>query len=185
MSSRTRPSRILAILVAAAAVLGLASLAAPARADATDLRERVHARVGAIMQDAVDGGIYTSGQMDYVDGAILPAYIDPLDLPNRVEAMTVRQFWEVVSDATGLSTQQVKSALRNGATLNRLAGSDVDALRTDLYRWLARPVVQAQFDDRITYAESVDLRDDIQRAVYRAMAQPGGGRDVVLDPRLN
>lgn len=172
----------LAIVALVAVSLGVAG---PARADASDLRERVHARVAAIMQDSVDEGVYTSAQMDYVDGAILPAYVEPLDLPNRTEAMTIRQFWEIVSDATGMSSQQARNALRNGATLNRLAGSDMDSLRLDLYRWLARPVVQAQFDDRITYAESLDLRDDIQRAVYRAMAQPGGDRDVVLDPRLN
>ena len=172
--------RTVALLVAFLAVVAVPSVA---RADASDLRDRAHARVAVILEDAVAGGIYSSTQETYVTAAILPAYVDPKNLPAKVEARTIDSFWEIVADGTGLSVEQVQGRLRSGSTLIRISGDASDDVRDRIYRWLSRPVVEAQFDGRISATESSDLRDDIERAVYRIMGQPGGGRDVVLVPR--
>ncbi len=137
------------------------------------------------MEDAVSLGVYSGSQESYVAGAILPAYIDPKDLPNKVEERTIDAFWAIVSDGSGLSPEQAQARLRSGSTLLRITGDNAEDVRDRLYRWLSRTVVEAQFDGRISSDESTDLRDDIDRAVWRVMAQPGGGRDVVLVPRRN
>ena len=174
--------RTIAFLAVLAALVAVPSVA---RADATDLRERAHARVAAIMEDAVGSDIYSIPQEMYVTTAILPGYIDPKNLPAKVEARTIDSFWQIVADGAGLSVDQVQARLRGGATLHRISGDAADDVRDRIYRWLSRPVVEAQFDGRISATESTELRDDIERAVYRVMGQPGGGRDVVLVPRRN
>lgn len=171
------------IAAAAAAVIALCAVPSVSHADESAVRERVHARVTVIMEDAVATNVFSAPQEAYVAGAILPAYIDARDLPNRVEARTIESFWEIVEEGTGSSTELVQARLRAGSTLIRIAGDNADDLQERLYRWLSRPVVEAQFDGRITSDESTDLRDDIDRAVARVMAQPGGERDVVLVPR--
>ncbi|MFM7597045.1 MAG: hypothetical protein ACKO70_01535, partial [Actinomycetota bacterium] len=110
-------------------------------------------------------------------------YVDPKELPKKVEERTIDSFWAIVADGSGLTVEQAQARLRSGSTLVRIAGSNSEGVRDRLYRWLSRPVVEAQFDGRISADESADLRDDIDRAVWRVMAQPGGGRDVVLVPR--
>ena len=174
--------RVIAFLAVLAALVAVPSVA---RADSSSLRERAHARVAVIMEDAVAAGVFSRSQETYVASAILPSYVDPKDLPARTEARTIESFWEIVADGSGLSVDQVQGRLRNGATLTRIAGDNADDVRDRIYRWLSRPVVEAQFDGRISASESAELRDDIERSVYRVMAQPGGERDVVLVPRRN
>ena len=173
--------------IAAASVVALALCVVPTAAQADDaaLRERAHARVAVIMEDAVAAGLYSASQESYVAGAILPAYVDPKDLPNKVEARTLDYFWTIVAEGSGVTVEQAQARLRSGSTLVRIAGDNAEDVRDRLYRWLSRPVVEAQFDGRISADESSDLRDDIDRSVWRIMAQPGGGRDVVLVPRRN
>ena len=174
-------------IAAATAVAALAFAAMPsvAHADDESLRERAHARVAVIMEDAVAVGVFSASQEAYVAGAIRPAYVDAKDLPNKTEARTIESFWAIVADGSGLSVDQAQQRLRSGSTLLRITGGNAENVRDRIYRWLSRPVVEAQFDGRITAEESADLRDDIDRAVWRVMAQPGGGRDVVLVPRRN
>ncbi|MFM8773303.1 MAG: hypothetical protein ACKOFP_05590 [Actinomycetota bacterium] len=169
---------------ATAVVVALCAMpATAAQADDNALRERAHARVAAIMDDAVDLGLYSRSQDSYVIGAIIPGNTDPKNLPTKVEERTVDAFWAIVAEGAGLSVQQVQARLSYGSTLLRITGGNSEDVRDRLYRWLSRPVVEAQFDGRISAEESTDLRDDIDRAVWRVMAQPGGGRDVVLVPR--
>lgn len=177
--------KLLAALTALAAVFAVGvSLAAPASADpASDLRDRAYARVSVIADDAVSMDVYSADQANYIAGAILPAYLDPKDLPNRVEARTIDSFWAIMSDGADMSEEQVQGALRRGRSLNLIMGDNAGEVRNRLYSWLSRPVVQAQLNGDISFAESQDLRNDIERAAYRFMAQPGGGRDVVLVPR--
>ena len=172
------------IAAATAVVVALCAIpATAAHADDNALRERAHARVAIIMEDAVAAKVFSASQEAYVAGAILPAYVDPKELPNKVEERTIDSFWAIVADGSGLTVEQAQARLRSGSTLVRIAGSNSEGVRDRLYRWLSRPVVEAQFDGRISADESADLRDDIDRAVWRVMAQPGGGRDVVLVPR--
>ena len=170
---------------ATVAVVALCAVPATAQADGDALRERAHARVAVIMEDAVSAGLFSVSQEAYVTGAILPAYIDPKNLPAKTEERTIDAFWAIVSDGAGLTVDQVQARLGSGSTLLRITGGNAEDVRDRIYRWLSRPVVEAQFDGRITAEESADLRDDIDRAVWRVMAQPGGGRDVVLVPRRN
>lgn len=168
---------------ASAVVLALCALPATAQASEDALRDRAHSRVAVIMEDAVDEGLFSEAQDSYVTGAIRPAYIEPDALPQRTEDRTISGFWEIVSKESGLSVNQVQSRLRNGSTLWRITGDKAEDVRTRLYNWLSAPAVQALLEGRISGDECADLRDDIQRAVWRVMAQPGGGRDVVLVPR--
>ena len=173
------------IATVAAVALALCALPTAAQADESMLRERAHARVAIIMEDAVAADIYSASQEAYVTGAILPAYIDPKALPNRVEERTLDQFWQGVADAADLSVSQVQSRLRSGWTLSRLLGANAEDVRDDLSTWLSKPALQAYFEKRLTFGEFTELRTDIERAVWRIMAQPGGGRDVILVPRRN
>jgi hypothetical protein len=173
-----------------AAALGLLALlavtAAPATAKASEaaLRERIHARVSVVLSDAVTSGLYSSSQESYVTSALLPTYVDPKQLTSRVEERTIDAFWGIVADGSGVSVRTVQSRLSNGASLMRVTGDSSGDVQDRLYRWLSRPVVEAQFDGKITASESASLRDDIARAVDRLMRQPGGsdGR-VVVSPR--
>ena len=177
--------KVLAAIAALAAFLAVAlTAAAPASADtADDLRDRAYARVSAIVDDAVDMGVYSSDQADYVSGAILPAYQDPKDLPNRTQARTIDAFWQIMAEGADMNEEQVQALLRKGRTLNLIMGDNAADVRKNLYTWLARPVIQALTGGDISYSEAQNLLDDIDRASYRVMAQPGGDRDVVLVPR--
>ena len=176
------------MLALVTAVLGLiVSLVGAPTAQASEdaLRERAHARIAAILSEAVDEGLYSISQENYVTTALLPAYVDPKDLSNRAERRTINAFWDFISEGSDLSVDEVKSRLARGQTLSRIAGEASDGVRDGLYKWLAGPVVEAQLNREISLTESMQLRDDIQRAVYRLMIQSGGGdRPVTPSPRL-
>ena len=175
--------RLLALALASVAVV---AVAAPAQAEESALRERTHARIAAILDDAVDAGLYSTAQRSYVTSALLPAYVDPKQLPSRVEERTVADFWDAVTDGTGVSEGQVRTRLANGATLLRATGDASEVVQERLYRWLAKPVTAALLREDISMTESASLRGDIARAVDRLMRQSGGGDGrVVVSPRRN
>lgn len=175
------------VIAFVAAVVALVSVSAiPAQADESALRERAHARIAAILDDAVNSGLYSVAQENYVTSALLPTYVDPKDLSRKVETRTIEGFWEIVTTDTGLSESQAKSRLANGATLLRITGESSELVQERLYRWLAKPVFAALLDGKITASESATLRDDIARAVDRLMRQPGGGDGkIAVSPRRN
>lgn len=180
-----RAARRVAILAMALVALFAVS-AVPAQASESALRERTHARIAAILIDAVGAGLYSQDQSTYVTSALLPASVDPKTLSSRVEDKTIETFWGAVTDATGLPLSQVRSRLAGGSRLTLIAGASAASLQDDLSKWLARPVVQALLEGKISAAESTSLRIDIDRAVDRLMRQPGGsdGR-VAVSPRRN
>jgi hypothetical protein len=158
--------------------------AVPAQADESALRERTHARIAAILSDAVNAGLYSTAQENYVTSALLPIYVDPKQLSGKVEDRTIEGFWEIVTTDTGVSEGQVRNRLSNGATLLRITGGTSELVQERLYRWLAKPVFAAFLDGRITASESDRLRDDIARSVDRLMRQPGGSDGkVAVSPR--
>jgi hypothetical protein len=180
----TRTARRLVTL--AVALVALFAVAAPAQASESALRERTHARIAAILSDAVVSGVYSDAQENYVTSALLPTYVDPKDLSAKVEQRTIDAFWDIVADGAGTSVGAVQARVANGASLMRVTGEASPDVQERLYRWLSRPVVEAQFDGRISAAESATLRDDIARSVDRLMRQPGGSDGkVAVSPRLN
>jgi len=185
MSTTTRrPATVAALAALVLALFGSLIVAGPARADDDKLRERAHARIAAILSEAVETGIFSESQENYVTSALLPVWVDPKDLSKRAERKTVKAFWSFVGESSGLDDEQVLNRLSRGQTLARIAGDGADDLRDGLYNWLARPVAAAVFDGELTYTESIELRGDIQRAVYRLMIQSGGGdRPVTPSPR--
>ena len=166
------------LVIAGLAALGLTlSVAAPAQARSqSELRDVVNSRLMVILDDAVDSGIYSSDQTAYIAAAVRTS---TSDLNGRQATRVVGAFWTIVAAETGLTEERAASRLRNGATLARLA-DDADDLRERLYRWLASPVARAILNGEISFADSSDLRSEIRVAVNRLVAQPGGGRDVVL-----
>ena len=177
-------SRLLTLAVALVAMLAVTAV--PAQASESALRERTHARIAAILSDAVNAGLYSTAQENYVTSALLPVTVDPKALPAKVEERTIEGFWEAVTTLAGVSESAVKMRLANGASLLRITGDSSTDVQERLRGWLAGPVVQAQFDGRISKEESADLRDDIDRAVDRLMRQPGGSDGkVAVSPRRN
>ena len=182
MASSVRRLTVLVMVV----VAFVAGAAIPAQADEGALRERAHARIAAILDDAAGSGIYSPTQVNYVTSALLPAYIDPKDLSRRAEERTVEGFWKIVTFETGVSEAQARSRLSNGATLRRITGDASEDVQERLYRWLAKPVFAAFLEGEVSASESASLRDDIGRAVDRLMRQPGGSDSpVVVSPRRN
>ena len=182
--STRRPALVVALVSVVLALFGSLVSAGPARANDDQLRERAHARIAAILSAAVEDGVFSESQENYVTSALLPVWVDPKDLSKRAERKTVKAFWSFVGESSGLDEDEVLSRLSRGRTLTRIAGDGADDLRDGLYNWLARPVAAAVFDGDLTYSESIELRDDIQRAVYRLMIQSGGGdRPVTPSPR--
>ena len=173
------------VIAFVAAVVALVSVSAiPAQADESALRERAHARIAAILDDAVNSGLYSISQENYVTSALLPTYVDPKDLSRKTEERTLEGFWEIITTDTGVSESQAKSRLANGATLLRITGDSAEVVQERLYRWLAKPVMAAFLQGQITASESAGLRDDIARAVDRLMRQPGGSDGkVTVSPR--
>jgi len=170
--------------LAVALIALFAVTAAPAQADESALRERTHARIAAILSDAVNSGLYSVAQENYVTSALLPTYVDPKQLNGKVEDRTIEGFWAIVTTDTGVSEGQAKSRLANGATLLRISGDSAELVQERLYRWLAKPVFAAFLDGRITASQSNTLRDDIARSVDRLMRQPGGSDGkVAVSPR--
>jgi len=181
----TRTARRLVTLAVAVAAL-FAVAVAPAQASESALRERTHARIAAILSDAVVSGVYSDAQENYVTSALLPTYVDPKDLSAKVEQRTIDSFWDIVADGAGTSVGAVQARVANGASLMRVTGDASGDVQERLYRWLSRPVVEAQFDGKISATESATLRDDIARSVDRLMRQPGGSDGkVAVSPRLN
>ena len=172
------------LLTLAVAFVALFAVAAPAQASESALRDRAHARVAVILGDAIGSGVYSEAQSNYVTSALLPTYVDPKSLSAKVEERTIESFWGIIADGAGISAGSVQSRLANGASLLRITGDASGDVQQDLYRWLSRPVIEAQFDGKISSSESASLRDDLARAVDRLMRQPGGnyGR-VVVSPR--
>lgn len=79
----------------------------------------------------------------------------------------------------------MQARLKAGSTLVRITGDNSEKVRDALAGWLSRPAFQAYLEKRLSQDEFFDLKEDIERSVWRVMAQPGGGRDVVLVPRRN
>ena len=169
------------------ALVALFAVAAtPAQANESALRDRAHARIAAVLSDAVNSGVYSVAQENYVTSALLPTYVDPKGLSPKVEERTLEAFWGIVADGAGTSVGSVQARLANGSTLLRVTGDSSADVQERLYRWLSRPVVEAQFDGKITAAESDRLREDIGRAVDRLMRQAGGSDGkVTVSPRRN
>jgi hypothetical protein len=179
----TRAAARLGTLVVALVALFVVA-AVPAQASESALRERAHARIAAIVEDALKAGLYSTKQGEYVTTALLPTSVDPKDLSAKVEERTIEGFWATITTNTGVSEGQVKARLVNGATLLRILGPSAEEVQDALYTWLAKPVAEAQFQDRITFQESADLRRDIARSVDRLMRQPGGSDGkVAVSPR--
>jgi hypothetical protein len=175
-------ARLGTLVVALVALFAVTAV--PAQADESALRERTHARIAAILSDAVNAGLYSTAQENYVTSALLPIYVDPKQLSGKVEDRTIEGFWEIVTTDTGVSEGQVRNRLSNGATLLRITGGTSELVQERLYRWLAKPVFAAFLDGRITASESDRLRDDIARSVDRLMRQPGGSDGkVAVSPR--
>jgi hypothetical protein len=177
-------ARLGTLVVALVALFAVAAAPVTAKASESDLRDRAHARISAIMSDAVSSGIYSPSQANYVTSALLPPSSDPKQLSARAEQRTIDAFWSRIADVPGVSVAAAQSRLSNGATLLRVTGDSSSDVQRSLYNWLSLPVVQAQLDGNITRSESATLRDDIARAVDRLMRQPGGsdGR-VAVSPR--
>lgn len=184
--TRRTASRWLTLASAIIALFAVTAAPVTAKASETALRERTHARIVAVMDNAISSGLYSDSQGTYVSVALLPASVDPKTLPVKSEERTIDAFWDIVADGAGISVGSVQARLANGASLLRISGDASGDVQDRLYRWLSRPVVEAQFDGKVSMAESVELRDDIARAVDRLMRQPGGsdGR-VVISPRRN
>ena len=175
-------ARLAALGVALVALLAVSAV--PVQASESALRERTHARIAAVVSDAVNSGIYSVAQDNYVTSALLPVYVDPKDLSAKVEGRTIDAFWGIVADGAGSTVGSVQARIANGSTLLRVTGDASSDVQERLYRWLSRPVVEAQFDGRISAAESVILREDIARSVDRLMRQPGGSDGkVAVSPR--
>ena len=179
----TRIARRLATLAVALVAL-LAVSAVPAQASESALRERTHARVVAVLSDAVTSGVYSVAQENYVTSALLPTYVDPKGLSAKVEERTIEAFWQIVAEGTGLTASAAQARLANGSTLLRLSGDSSEVLQRAIYNWFARPAVEARLSGRITAAEFDTLREDIGRSVDRLMRQPGGSDGkVAVSPR--
>jgi type II secretory pathway pseudopilin PulG len=177
-----RARRILALVATVVALVAVG--VTPAQASESALRERAHARIAAIMSDAVSSGIYSQSQSNYVTSALLPPFNDPKQLSAKAEQRTLDDFWGLVSEVRGVSVASAQSRLANGATLLRITGENSGDVQRSIYNWLSRPVVQAQLDGKISRTESATLRDDIARAVDRLMRQPGGSDGkVAVSPR--
>ena len=178
--------RLVTLAVALVALFAVAAAPATAKASESALRERTHARVAAVLSDAVNSGVYSTAQENYVTSALLPTYVDPKGLSSKVEERTIEAFWGIIADGAGSTPGAVQARVANGATLLRITGDSSADVQERLYRWLSRPVVEAQFDGKITAAESATLRDDIARSVDRLMRQPGGSDGkVAVSPRRN
>lgn len=174
--------RLTTLAVALVALFAVGAV--PAQASESALRERTHARIAAVVSDAVTSGVYSVDQENYVTSALLPTYVDPKDLSAKVEERNIEAFWGIVADGAGASVGSVQARIANGATLLRVTGDSSGDVQERLYRWLSRPVVEAQFDGKISAAESATLREDIARSVDRLMRQPGGSDGkVAVSPR--
>ena len=169
------------------AVLAMSTLtAAPAQANESALRERAHARIAVIMDEAVSSGIYSRLQADYVTSALLPVSVDPRPLSSRVEERTIENFWDAIPTVSGVSVDFARARVSRGATLRFVTGDAAESVRRSIRGWLADPALRAYLDGKISFTEFNDLRVDIDRAVDRLMLQPGGsdGR-VAVSPRRN
>ena len=112
--------------------------------------------------------------------AFVVCNMDKVNMSVAIIPMAAAHGWD------GATVGAVQARVANGATLLRITGDSSADVQERLYRWLSRPVVEAQFDGKITAAESATLRDDIARAVDRLMRQPGGSDGkVAVSPRRN
>ena len=195
IARRTVMVRAAAIGAAAITALSLAMspLGSAARADEAptsvsvaiaeaELRSNVHARLAVFVDDAVDNDYFSEAQRTYILGAISTA--EPESLSSRQERRVLGGFWDNFTAVGGVTREQAERRLSNGATLQRIAGEDADAVRSRLRDWLVNPVLRAIYDREITWGEAASLLTDTRTAVNRLMAQPGGNRgDVILVTR--
>ena len=178
--------RLTTLVVALVALFAVAAVPATAKASESALRERAHARIAVVVGEAVVSGVYSQAQANYVTSALLPTYVDPKSLSSKVEERTIEDFWAIVAKGTGLTAGAAQARLANGSTLLRLSGESSEALQRAIRNWLARPVLEARLDQKISEDEFDTLRDDIARAVDRLMRQPGGSDGkVAVSPRRN
>lgn len=176
--------RLTTLVVALVALFAVAAVPATAKASESALRERAHARIAVVVGEAVVSGVYSQAQANYVTSALLPTYVDPKSLSSKVEERTIEDFWAIVAKGTGLTAGAAQARLANGSTLLRLSGESSEALQRAIRNWLARPVLEARLDQKISEDEFDTLRDDIARAVDRLMRQPGGpDGKVTVSPR--
>ena len=168
-----RLARILIAVVVGALAMSMV-VASPAHAKESDLRERAHARIAAILDEAVSSGIYSQVQSNYVTSAILPVSVDPRPLSAKVEERTIENFWERIAEVPGVSVAQARSRVANGSTLRFVTGDSSDSVQRAVRNWLAGPAFRTYLDGEITLAEFDGLRGDIDRAVDRLMIQSGG-----------
>ena len=181
-----RALRLLTAFAVGLLAITAMSVAPAQAADESKLREKAHARIAVIMEDAVLNGIYSQAQSDYVTSALLPVSVDPRQLSARVEERTVDNFWERIADVPGLSVGAARGRVANGATLRFVTGDESDSVQRSIRNWLVSPAFRAYIEGEISLVEFNGLRDDIDRSVDRLMRQAGGSDGkVVVSPRRN
>lgn len=182
----TRLGGLVMALLLAIGLIGVAGVgAAPANANVSeaDLRSTVHSRLAVFVDDAVASGYYTENQRTYILSAISTA--EPDSLSQRQERRVMGRFWLIITEVGGVSRTIAERRLSNGATLNRVVGSDSDAVRDRLRSWLAAPIVNAVGRGELSWTDASGLLGDTRTAVNRLMSQPGGDRDVILVRKRN
>lgn len=187
--ARLRVARLGGALVAMVTSLflavGLLGMGAPAHAavDEADLRSKVHSRLAVFVDDAVEDGYFTDTQAAYILYVI--SSTEPDSLSARAERRVKGAFWRIITEVGEVSQARAERRLASGATLWRIAGDDAEAVRDRLRDWLVNPVIRAIMEGEISWGDASSLLADTRTAVNRLMAQPGGGRDVILVRKRN
>ena len=122
-------SRLATLAVALVALFAVAAAPATAKASESALRERAHARIAAVLSDAVNSGVYSTAQENYVTSALLPTYVDPKDLSAKVEEM-LQAYVEAQRQARSQHQQQAQAAVADWNALHDASGSFADAHST-------------------------------------------------------
>lgn len=183
----TAPAVSFAVGLVVSLMAIMAVSVAPAQAaDESGLREKAHARIAVIMEEAVGAGVYSPAQANYVTSALLPVSVDPRQLSSRVEERTVDNFWDRIAAVPGVNVSLARARVANGATLRFVTGDEADSVQRSIRNWLVGPAFRAYVEGEITLGEFNGLRDDIDRSVDRLMRQSGGSDGkVVVSPRRN
>ena len=178
-----------ALLAAAIPVLGGTASAEPSpihdpqRQAALELRKEAHATTSAFTSHLVAHSALSPDQQTYVLASILKPGEESADTTAEEEEGYREDFWDIIEDKTGMPRSTVLEELRKGRTLKALGGSSSQQLEVALYRYLARPIAQAQAEGVISSAHSEALRGKVKTAVKRMVRQQGGGdRPVNLVP---
>ncbi|MGB8021056.1 MAG: hypothetical protein WCF04_07515 [Candidatus Nanopelagicales bacterium] len=162
--------RTFAAALAGVALTGLVGVGVAAAASG----EGPAGRVAEVLEGLVSKGTITQGQADTIEKALEDARSeDKAEHQERREEQRA-QMEALYKDVLGLTVDEVRTKLKDGTTLRKLAGDKADELASGFRKIITAEVEQAVADGDITQARADEILAALDERIENWLDGKGG-----------